>query len=180
MPQKLIRTMSHGSGHALDTLKHGLGPLFYCFITLFCAEGSLNPIGAPWRPPGPPGRPLTPGMSSWVIVSHSGSLWVIFDPSGVNYSSAYIALFVAKILPNRPVHSKGLRTRVYARTRVRFLWNFVFPVLFGHNLDPLDQKKTPKTMRLQTWKKYLYSCYWPCISTYIFYEQCIFCVFFNF
>ena len=95
-----------------------------------------------WRPPGPPGGPLTLGMSSWVKVSHPGSLWVIFDPSGVNYSSAYIALFVAKILPNRPVHGKGLRTRVYALTRVRFLWDFVFPVLFGHNLGPLDQKNT--------------------------------------
>ena len=121
MPRKLIRTISHGSGHTLDTLNHGLGPLFYCFITLFCVEGSLDPAGTPWRPPGPPGGPLTPGMSSWVIVSHPGSLWVIFDPSGVNYSSAHIALFVAKILPNRPVHSKGLRTRVCTRTRVRFL-----------------------------------------------------------
>ena len=62
----------------------------------------------------------------------------------MNDSSAYTVLFVAKILPNRPVHSKGLRTRVYARTRVRFFKNFVSPVLFGHNLGPLDQKKHPK------------------------------------
>ena len=119
MLQKLIRTISHVSRHTLDTLNHGLGPLFYCFITLFCAEGSLDPVGGPWRPPGPPGGPLTLSMSS-IIVSHPRSLWVIFDPSGVNDSSAYIALFVAKKLSNRPVHSKGLRTRVYAHTRVRF------------------------------------------------------------
>ena len=56
------------------TLNHGLGPLFCCFTTLFGARGSLEPPGAPWRPPGPPGAPKTPGMSSWVIVSHSGSL----------------------------------------------------------------------------------------------------------
>ena len=50
--------------------------------------------GPPWRPLVPPGAPLVPpsapmthGMSSWVIVSHSGSLWVIFDSSGVNKSS---------------------------------------------------------------------------------------------
>ena len=35
-------------------------------------------------PPASPGAPLTPGMSSWAIVSHPGSLWVIFDPSGVS------------------------------------------------------------------------------------------------
>ena len=64
MPQKLIRTISHVSRHTLDTLNHGLGPLFYCFITLFCAEGSLDPVGGPWRPPGPPGGLLTLGMSS--------------------------------------------------------------------------------------------------------------------
>ena len=28
-------------------------------------------------------KPLTPGMSSWAIVSHPGSIWVIFDPAGV-------------------------------------------------------------------------------------------------
>ncbi len=76
-------------------------------------------------------------MSSWAIISHPGPLLVIFDPSGVNNSRAYTALFVAKILPNRPVHSKRLRTRLCARTRVRFFWNFVFLVLFGHNLGPL-------------------------------------------
>ena len=65
--------------------------------------------------------------SSWAKISHPGSLWVIFDQSGVNDSSAYIALFVAKILPNRPVHSKGLRTRLYARTRVRFFFKFCIP-----------------------------------------------------
>ena len=35
-------------------------------------------------PPEPPGAPLAPGMSSCAIVSHPGSLWVIFDPSGVS------------------------------------------------------------------------------------------------
>ena len=92
MPQKWVNTIPFGSGHTLGTLNHDLGPLFCCFISLFGAGGSLDPPGAPWcpwRPPAPPGAPMTPGMSSWVIVSHSGSLWVIFDPSGVNNSSGY-------------------------------------------------------------------------------------------
>ena len=62
-------------------------------LSLFLAPGvawtPLVPPGAPWRPPGPPGAPMTPGMSSWAIVSHPGSLLVIFDPSGVNNSSVY-------------------------------------------------------------------------------------------
>ena len=86
MPQKWVNTIPFGSGHTLGTLNHDLGPLFCCFISLFGAGGSLDPPGAPWRPPAPPGAPMTPGMSSWVIVSHSGSL---FDPSGVNKSSGY-------------------------------------------------------------------------------------------
>ena len=77
MPQKLIRTISHGSGHTLDTLNHGLGPLFYCFITLFCVEGSLDPAGTPWRPPGPPGGPLDPLAAPWPLVCHPGSKSVI-------------------------------------------------------------------------------------------------------
>ena len=89
MSHKWVNTTPFGSGHTLGTLNHDLGPLFCCFISLFGAGGSLDPPGAPWRPPGPPGAPMTPGMSSWVIVSHSGSLWVIFDPSGVNNSSVY-------------------------------------------------------------------------------------------
>ena len=86
MPQKWVNTIPFGSGHTLGTLNHDLGPLFCCFISFFGAGGSLDP---PWRPPAPPGAPMTSGMSSWVIVSHSGSLWVIFDPSGVNNSSGY-------------------------------------------------------------------------------------------
>ena len=89
MHQKWIRTIPFGPGHTLDTLNHGLESLFYCFITHFGAGGSLDPPGAPWRPPGPPGAPLTPGMSSWAIVSHPGSSWVIFDPSGVNNWGVY-------------------------------------------------------------------------------------------
>jgi len=81
MPQKQVNTIPFGSLHTLGTLNHGLESLFYCFITHFGAGGSLDPPGAPWRPPG---APLTPGMSSWAIVSHPGSSWVIFDPSGVN------------------------------------------------------------------------------------------------
>ena len=80
----------------MGTLNHGLGPLFCCFITLFGVGVSLDPPG----PPGPPGAPMTPGMSSWVIVSHSGSLWVIFDPSGVNNSSVYTTV------PPYPPHPK--------------------------------------------------------------------------
>ena len=93
IPQKWVNTTPFGSGHTLGTLNHGLGPLFCCFTTLFGARGSLDPPGAPWHPPGPPGAPKIPGMSSWVIVSHSGSLWVIFDPSGVNNSSVYTATY---------------------------------------------------------------------------------------
>ena len=99
-------------------------PWFWAIILLFYhsfwRRGSLDPTGAPWLLPGPPGGSLTSSMSSWAIISHPGSLLVIFDPSGVNNSRAYTALFVAKILPNRPVHSKRLRTRVYTRTGVRF------------------------------------------------------------
>merc|ERR1712020_648385 len=79
-------TIPFGSGHTLGSLNHDLGPLFCCFISFFGAGGSLGP---PWRPLAPPGAPMTTGMSSWVIVSHSGSSWVIFDPSGVNNSSSY-------------------------------------------------------------------------------------------
>ena len=92
MPQKWVNTIPFGSGHTLGTLNYDLGPLFCCFITLCGAGGSLDPPGAPWRPPGPPGAPMTPGMSSWAIVSHPGSLWVIFDPSGVDNSSVYTAV----------------------------------------------------------------------------------------
>ena len=84
IPQKWIRSIPFGKGNTLGTLNHGLESLFYCFITLFGLKSSLVPPGAPWRLPGPPGAPLTPGMSSWAIVSHPGSLWVIFDPSGVS------------------------------------------------------------------------------------------------
>ena len=61
----------------MDTLNRGLGPIFAVFITLFAAGGSVDPLappGAPWRPPEPHGAPLTPGMSSWAIFSHPGSL----------------------------------------------------------------------------------------------------------
>ena len=125
MPQKWVRTIPHGSGHTLGTLNHVFGPLFCCFITLFGAGGSLDPNGAPWLLPRPPGGSLTSSMSSWAIISYPGSLLVIFDPSGVNNSRAYTALFVAKILPNRPVHSKRLRTRIYARTG--FFLKFCIP-----------------------------------------------------
>ena len=88
MPQKWVNAIPFGSAHTLGTLNHGLESLsFYWFITLFGLKSSLVPLvppGAPWRLPGPPGAPLTPGMSSWAIVSHPGSLWVIFDPSGVS------------------------------------------------------------------------------------------------
>ena len=66
---------------------------YFAVLSLFLAPGvswtPRAPPGAPWRPPGPPGAPMTPGMSSWAIVSHPGSLLVIFDPSGVNNSSVY-------------------------------------------------------------------------------------------
>ena len=35
------------------------------------------------------GAPLTPGMSSYAIVSHPGTSWVIFDPSGLNNWGVY-------------------------------------------------------------------------------------------
>ena len=89
MPQKWVNTIPFGSGHTLGTLNHDLGPLFCCFISLFGAGGSLDPPGAPCAPWRPPGAPMTPDMSSWAMVSHPGSLWVIFDPSGVNNSSGY-------------------------------------------------------------------------------------------
>ena len=97
MPHKRVNTIPFGSGHTLGTLNNDLGSLFCCFITLFGAGGILDPPGTPWRPPGPPGAPMTPGMSSWAIVSHPGSLLVIFDPSGVNNSSVYTTA-----TPSRP------------------------------------------------------------------------------
>ena len=87
MPHKWVNTIPFGSGHTLGTLNHGLGPLFCCFITHFGVGSSLVASGAPWCPPGPPGTPLAPGMSSLAIHNHPGSLWVLFDPSGVNNSS---------------------------------------------------------------------------------------------
>ena len=47
MLQKWRRTILFGSGHTLGTLKHGLGSLCYCFITIFGVGGSLAPPGAP-------------------------------------------------------------------------------------------------------------------------------------
>ena len=58
MPQKLIRTISHGPGPTLDTLNHGLGPLFYCFI--FFAPSIASTLLAP------PGGTLEP------LVCHPG------------------------------------------------------------------------------------------------------------
>ena len=81
MPQNWINTIPFGSGHTLGTFNHGLEPLFCCFITHFGVGSSLVAPGAPWCPPG---TPLTPGMSSLAIHNHPGSLWVIFDPSGVS------------------------------------------------------------------------------------------------
>ena len=72
MHQKWIRTIPFGPGHTLDTLNLGLESLFHYFINHFGAGGSLDSPGAHWRPPGPPGAPLTPGISSWAIVSHPG------------------------------------------------------------------------------------------------------------
>ena len=86
---KCLRNDPFGSGHTLGTLNHGLESLFYCLITFFGVGSSLVPPGAPWRPPGPTGAPLTPGESSWAIVSHHWSLWVIFDPSAVNDLGVY-------------------------------------------------------------------------------------------
>ena len=66
---------------------------YFTVLSLFLASGvakrPLAPPWTPWCPPGPPGAPLTPGMSSWAIVSHPGSSWVIFDPSGVNNWGIY-------------------------------------------------------------------------------------------
>jgi len=56
---------------------------YFAVLSLFLAPG------VSWTPRAPPGAPMTPGMSSWAIVSHPGSLLVIFDPSGVNNSSVY-------------------------------------------------------------------------------------------
>ena len=83
--QKWITTTLFRSRHTVGTLKHDLDSLFYCFITIFGVRSSF----APWCPPGPPRALLTTGMSSWTMVSHPGSLWVIFDSSGVNNSSVY-------------------------------------------------------------------------------------------
>ena len=54
------------------------------FVTLFGAGRTPDLPEAQWCPPGPPGAPMTLSMSSKTIVSHPGSWWVIFDPSGVN------------------------------------------------------------------------------------------------
>ena len=77
MDQKWIRTIPFGSGHTLGTLKHGLESLFYCFITLFGAGGTLDPPGAPWCPLAPPWAPWCPPDPWYVILSHSQSSWVI-------------------------------------------------------------------------------------------------------
>ena len=66
---------------------------YYAVLSLFLEPGvswtPQAPPGAPWRPPG---ALMTPGMSSWAIVSHPRSLLVIFDPSGVNNSSVLLEL----------------------------------------------------------------------------------------
>ena len=75
--------------------KPWFGAIILLFYHSFWRLGTLDPLAppsAPWRPPGPPGAPMTPGMSSWAIVSHPGSLLVIFDPSGVNNSSVSLEL----------------------------------------------------------------------------------------
>ena len=69
MHQKWIDTIPFGSGHTLDTLNHGLGSLFCCFITLFGAGGILDPPGTPWCPQAPL---WTPWFPSWPLVCHPG------------------------------------------------------------------------------------------------------------
>ena len=71
----------------LVSLKHDLEPIYCCFITYFGIGSSLVPSSAPRCPlahPWPPGAPLTSGMSSLGIVSHSGSFWVMFEPLGAS------------------------------------------------------------------------------------------------
>ena len=118
MPQKWVNTIPFGSGHTLGTLNHGLESLFYCFITLFGLKSSLVPPGAPWRLPGPPGAPLTPGMSSWPIVCHPGSLSNFFGPG---YWTCIFHLLVGFFL----ISTKRCRSRsktcvvnTYVKTRL--------------------------------------------------------------
>ena len=80
---------------------------------------------------------MTPGMSSWAIVSHPGSLLVIFDPSGVNNSSVSLELPPAYPQPQH-VQLRHIRFLTFSDD---FFFNFVFPGLFGHNWGPLKKKK---------------------------------------
>ena len=78
MPQKWIRTIHHGSGHALGTLNHGLGQLFCCFITFLAPGVASTPLAPPWNPCLPPDSSfviLGHSQSSWVIMSHIWPIW---------------------------------------------------------------------------------------------------------
>ena len=102
--------------------KPWFGVIILLFYHSFWRRGYPGTPGAPpgarRRPPGPPGAPMTPGMSSWVIVSHPGSLWVIFDPSGVDNSSVYTAV----------AHTPPPQTQYAPRkvTKIKFFWNFLY------------------------------------------------------
>ena len=105
MPQKLIRTISHGSWHTLDTLNHGLEP-FYCFITLF-ASRVASTLASPW--------PLIchPGSKS-VILGHYESYlthleWIIQAQTLLFLLQRYyqIGLFIAKGCVHACTHVRG-------------------------------------------------------------------------
>ena len=105
--------------------------------SLRCTWGPNNGLACVWRlfknvlaklggpsvysedPPGPPGAPMTPGMASWAIVSHPGSEWVIFDPSGVDNSSVYTA-----VRPYTPPPQTQYAPRKV--TKINFFWNFLY------------------------------------------------------
>ena len=69
--------------------KTWFGVIILLFYHYFWRREKPSAPRRPLVPPWTPRCPLTPGMSSWTIVSHPGSFWVIFDTSGVNNSSVY-------------------------------------------------------------------------------------------
>ena len=100
MPQKWTNTIPFGSGHTLGTFKHGLEPLYCCFITYFVS--SLDPPSKPWRPPGPPRTSLTPHTLFLAVLNHSGSLWLIFEPLGVSNWGVRLQCILGDFSPKVP------------------------------------------------------------------------------
>ena len=114
MSQKWVRTIPHGPGHTLDTLNHGFGPLFCCFITVFGAGGSLE-IMTPNHGLRYPKCVLAQKGWNLLISEAFGAIWVHYN-SGIKWKRQFVKKQV----------SRKKRLPVYAGETMQLLDGFVF------------------------------------------------------